>query len=432
MPSLRIPKLPAGLLLRRAALAYLITWVLSPLLAYDTFWRVLAVMAMGVWLALELRSARSVILRPSVPVLCALAYFAYTLITELVVPDAGQISRHFQPWIMLFFLMVGESFRRGREGDARFCFWVTLALLGVWSATTLRGLETIDAHVARTVVRSSAEAMELSEQGVGGFSLVYTALLCLPALLYLSLHPRSFLKPNWGRWRRRLAWTAVAGSGGLSGLLILQAGYAIALILMAIVLSVVVLVRSRRRLPFAISLCFAGLLAAAGTLMVQPALQSLQPLAAGTKYEAKLRDIRTSLQSDQSVGTVEGRMERYTRSLRLFVKNPALGTLTIDDVGKHSAILDRFAQYGALIGAMFLYLLGFVPWRMLRDPGVPIGLAVATLVAALGFPLLNNVFMSWGVALYLFPRGACVLMGLPLDRNQKHPRPLQRREAVHA
>ena len=44
MLKLRIPRLPQAVLLRRAALAYLIVWVLSPPLAYGTTWRVLAVL----------------------------------------------------------------------------------------------------------------------------------------------------------------------------------------------------------------------------------------------------------------------------------------------------------------------------------------------------------------------------------------------------
>ena len=46
---------------------------------------------------------------------------------------------------------------------------------------------------------------------------------------------------------------------------------------------------------------------------------------------------------------------------------------------------------------------------------------MAFLVVALVFPLLNNVFMSWGLILYVFSRGALAVMGLPLQRPRSSP-----------
>lgn len=65
MMKLRIPRLSAAVLLRRMALSYLIVWVLSPPLAYGASWRVLALMSMSIWLAVEFRSPRSVLIRPN-------------------------------------------------------------------------------------------------------------------------------------------------------------------------------------------------------------------------------------------------------------------------------------------------------------------------------------------------------------------------------
>jgi hypothetical protein len=146
-------------------------------------------------------------------------------------------------------------------------------------------------------------------------------------------------------------------------------------------------------------------------------LNVLQGAATGTEYSAKVRDIRDSLLDDQSTGTVEGRAERYIRSIKLFVENPVIGTLTFDDVGKHSAVLDRFAQYGFAFGLLFLALLIYVPIRMARSSRAPIGLALAFLMVAIGFPLSNNVFMSWGLVLYVFSGGAFAAMGVALDQG---------------
>ncbi len=138
-------------------------------------------------------------------------------------------------------------------------------------------------------------------------------------------------------------------------------------------------------------------------------------MAKGTEYEAKIRDFQESMVDGRSTGSVEARAERYERSLRLFLEHPLVGTLMFDDVGKHSAILDRFAQYGVVVGALFFFLIAYYPLRMLRNTRVPIGLGLSFAFVAIMFPMVNNVFMSWGLILYVFSRGALSVLGIPLE-----------------
>ena len=419
--DLRFWRWPLARLLRRAAVGYLVVWVLSPPLAYGQGWRIAALVATGVWLLLELRAARSVLLRPGWPVIGAFGFVLYTAGVEWTVPDSAGITYHFQVWIMLFFLLVGESLARGRDDDAQFYFWLVLLVLPVWSLATLRGIETISQDVARTISRSSAEARELSARGIGGYGFIYAVLLSLPFLYQLVLRARASGIGRAGWWRvgrGLLALNALVGS-----LLVIRAGYSIALALAVSALALVLLVRSRRPLPLAMSVSLSALLLVVLGSLVQPTLGMLQDVAAGTEYAAKVRDVRSSLAQGESTGTVDGRTERYERSLRLAMEHPVAGTLAFDPVGKHSAILDRFAQYGILVGLLFLGLLCYLPWRALRDRRVPVGLALAFLVMALGFPMLDTVFMAWGLLLFVFSRGAMAVMGIPLDRRRSPPVP---------
>lgn len=415
MLRLHIPRLPATVILRRAALAYLIVWVLSPPLGYGAVWRVLAVLAMLLWLALDTLAQRSILRKPNWPVLATVVYVLYTTFIEWLVPDAATINRQFQIWIMLFFLLVGESHRRGRSDEARFCFWVVLLVLPIWSLATLWGINTISDDVSRTISRSSQEARELAGQGIGGYGFVYTVVLCMPFLTQLALRREKKWDLGQTRWKKRAARFVVLSNFVLASLLVIRAGYSIALILSAFAVLSALLVQSRSSLPFAISLCFVGVLALAASVAVGPALRALEGVVAGTEYSTKVRDVRTLLEDDQSAGTVEGRVERYLRSLRLFSENPVIGTLSYDDIGKHSAILDRFAQYGLGFGLLFLALLVYVPLRVVRDSRVPIGLGLAFLIVAVGFPLLNPVIMSWGLILSVFSRGAFAYMGVAFE-----------------
>ena len=419
MLKLRIPRLTAAALMRRGALAYLIVWVLSPPLAYGTGWRVLAALAMLLWLALDTLAPRSVLRKPNWPVLGMVVFVLYSAFIEGLVPDSAGINQQFQIWIMLFFLLVGESHRRGRSDEAKFCFWVVLIVLPVWELATLWGISTIAADVSRTISRSSQEARELAGQGIGGYNFIYVVVLCLPFLAHLVFRPvsRKGRGQQQLRWQRRIIRLLIICNFVLSILVVIRAGYSIALILSAFAILSVLLVRSRRSIPLAMSLCLVGLLVLTAAIALQPALRALQGATSGTEYSAKVRDIQASLEDEKSTGSVEGRTERYIRSVHGFIENPVLGTLTFDEVGKHSAILDRFAQYGLGFGLLFLALLIHVPLRVARSSQVPIGLALAFLIVAVGFPLLNPVFMSWGLVLFVFSRGAFAFMGIAFKTN---------------
>ena len=418
MASLTIPRVATGMLLRRASLAYLIIWVLSPPLAYGNGWRALAALSMLLWIAVDTLSSRSVLRKPSWPVLACVVFVFYTLFIRWLTPDGTTINSQFQLWIMFFFLLVGESFRRGREGDARFCFWLILCVLPVWCFRTLWGLEELGGDVARTVTRSSDEARELLDQGVGGYALVYTAVLCLPFLAHLALRSPGAGKGTPTRWKRLAARWLIWGNFILVVLLVLRAGYSIALILSTFAIFSVILVGARSLLPMAMSIFAVALLAFLASVAYAPALKYLEGAVAGTEYASKFRDIRRSAEVGVSTGTVSMRTERYLRSLKLFIESPVAGTLTFYDVGKHSAVLDRFAQYGFLIGALFLTLLIHVPIRALLSREIPGGLAIGFLVAAAGFPFLNNIFMSWGLVLFIFSRGTFVMLGAGLEKGR--------------
>lgn len=421
MISLTIRRVPAANFLRRLPLAYLIIWVLSPPLAYGTGWRILAALAMLLWLAVDTLSPRSVLLRPSLPVLGCVLFVVYTVFIRWLVPDGTTINTQFQLWILFFFLLVGESFRRGNEGDARFCFWLILCVLPVWMLATLWGVQSIAGDAARTVVRSSDEARELMEQGVGGYTLVYGAVLCLPFLTYLAMRWRPAPDGTRAHWRPRVKRALIWVNFVLAILLVIRAGYTIALVLSALGVLSVLALGARSLLSLSLSLFLVGFLALFANLAFQPILNYLESAATGTEYSAKLRDVRTSVAEGEGTGTVVERTERYAQSLRQFVENPVVGTLNFYDTGKHSAILDRFAEYGLAFGLLFMLLLIHVPFRFLRSTRVPVGLAVGFLVVAVAFPFVNNVFMIWGLMLYVFSRGAFVAMGFPLGQERRQP-----------
>jgi hypothetical protein len=189
----------------------------------------------------------------------------------------------------------------------------------------------------------------------------------------------------------------------LAVVVVFMAGYAIAVILMTLGLATALLVdrfesKSVTRLA-ALVLVFVPL----AILFLPPMVSWITDASKGTMYERKVEDVMASLSTEQDVGTVAGRTDRYNRSIDLFVENPVQGVLSFRDIGKHSAILDRLARFGVFFGFMFLYCATFLPLRYMRRPkSLGFGMALSVAIVAIPFCFLNNVFPGFGYMLFLF------------------------------
>jgi hypothetical protein len=126
------------------------------------------------------------------------------------------------------------------------------------------------------------------------------------------------------------------------------------------------------------------------------------------------------MQEDSASGTLYDRIERYQRSFLLFVQNPIFGTMLSTDIGKHSQILDNFAQFGIVVGSMFVYFLIAVPIRYINRRGAEFGLAFAMLIVTLLYFGLNNAFMSAGPVLFIiFPVAANMIRSFQCWKPRK-------------
>ena len=73
-------------------------------------------------------------------------------------------------------------------------------------------------------------------------------------------------------------------------------------------------------------------------------------------------------------------------------------------MGKHSTVLDLFARWGVVVGAIFLYIATFIPRKYWRGSfSVPggFGLVLGALVATLAVLTLNKGVAATGAVLFL-------------------------------
>ena len=403
---LHIHHLSTAVKVQNAALIYLCIWTVAPPLAFGEEYRVAAVVAALIWGVTELTRKGNILANPTAPVLLCMAYLVYTLIVEASLGAGSYLDWHIQPAIMLFFLVVYESRRREIHTLAP-AFWWTLATLPVWLVLSLIGLREYG-HAARVFVRSSDEALELAEQGVGGYGLVYFALVLIPILVALTISRyRSNVRgiPKYLQLVQGRLPLLTGATLALAALFILRAQYSIAIYLGS--LAVASMVVTRRRAIAVLILCIPLAVVALQEDALYGTLELASSATQGTNVGKKVEDLMTSMQSDYAVGSVWDRLERYRRSIELFIESPLVGVLEFTNVGKHSSYLDRFARYGVVIGSLFAYLLLYLPVRMMRRMDAGFGMAFGVFVIALLFPLVNTVFMGFGSALFIMFPVAC-------------------------
>lgn len=413
---------------QNVAVAYVCLWATSPMLAFGTVYRLAAVAAVALWALLEMSRPGGIFSRPTVPIILALFFVAYTAVIETMLGSDQDFAWHIQPWIMLFFLIFYES-RRNDVRSMAPIFWVLIATLPIWYFTTFTAFDQYGTHTARMLTRSSEQARDLAAEGVGGYGLVYSIVVILPAIALMLLNHRRFLPLREPAWlaplsRIPLLFPALIVANLVLGMaLVVRAGFSIAIILMLI--SMVLSLAFKRRSPLMLTLLplFVVMAYLLGQIALVPLLETILPLTEGTPYYRKVLDVMETIESDQSQGTFNDRWVLYVRSFELFLQNPVFGVLSARDVGKHSAYLDTYARYGVLVGSIFVYLLTYLPVRMMRGMRDNFGLAFSVLAIMVLLPLVNDVFASLGVMLFIMVPVACDLVerartAAPLPRRK--------------
>lgn len=394
------------------AISYAAIWATAPVLQYGDIYRALVLLAAAIWVGLELLRPRNAISNPTWPVILSFVYIFYTGAVLFLFDGPSAVIGTLQTFILLFFLVIHQS-RRDDMMSLAPVFWIVLLTMPIWHLSTLAVLLGEDTRAARIGVRSGIEAQAFAAKGVGGYALVYGTLLGLPALTALAtkaLRVSRTSLPSPLRAVPAAPAILICANVATGFVLVLYSGFSIAAA--TLILATVSVLFMTDNHPIRLVVFFFGsvLVAFFATTLLQSALVLVLPLVEGTNYATKITDVLTSLRLEETVGTLSERTERYKRSLRLFLENPIIGTLSQRDVGKHSEILDTFAQFGVFVGAIASYLFFVVPVQALRRFGKSFAATFGTLLAVTMIFAFNNAFAAAGVALFIvFPVATCLL-----------------------
>lgn len=380
--------------IKLVCIMYISVWATAPILAYGTGYRILALLAIVVWSILELFEKRSVFLKPPPYVLVLFLFLLYTIPVSYLADGISGLNRNIQFYIMVFFLFVYTSYQRKSLEILKPVVYLNIILFTIWSIATYMALLQ-DSHISRTLIRSSEVAEQYSKSGVGGFSFIY-------ALLIYIIGVMALLKNRFEEKKKfSIASVFLIFSVVLAMLVVLKAEYSTAVILMVLSVSFFLFHTKSFQHNIIIFLVFILAYLVLKNYMVD-FLQFLLQYAEGTNYYFKLEDMITSLNTSDASGTAAERIERYFRSINIFLENPLVGIWSIENVGKHSLILDTFAQFGIFSGVALIYILFSIPYHILRTHKKNRKLALTVLFLIVALSSLNNVSMAYGFMFYLF------------------------------
>lgn len=361
-------------------------------MAYGLSYRIIAITSALLWVAIEFFRIDGVFRKINLRLILITFFVIYTSVVGYFSDGLEVIIGSIQLYIIFFYIIVHDSYQRRGFGKVEFVYILTLISMPIWLFLTYKGLLD-NARAARMLIRASAESKELAESGVGGFSLIYFAVAYFALLLGLVKY--SLIN------RVKIPFLIVINLIFLL-VVIIKAQYSTAVIILFLSIVLTLVISNKISIKSIIPLLVLMIIIAFMYLNLRTVLDIAQENLDGANYQMKIEDIRSSLDGN-NVDTVNDRVERYERSFMLFIENPILGTIERAPIGKHSLILDTFAQFGFVWGCALCYILLSIPIQNLKLSGGAFYIPLTIFFITICLMGLNNVAMSYGLVLYLIP-----------------------------
>ncbi|MCQ2446392.1 MAG: hypothetical protein MJ141_05895 [Clostridia bacterium] len=259
--------------------------------------------------------------------------------------------------IAVYLLFIGYLMNDWYEGDweaFRLIIPILLAVLAYWNFRSVAVLAT-DPNAARAVVRNDETALHYIKMGVGGYGMTYAQVCIAPAIVSWIL--RSF--------KKKPLFFAIGVIWAVSYYQYISlAGYSIAVAATVIGLIILLLYRRKETAPALVISLLLVLLLVYLIGYNEPFRNWLFRIFDGTKVAYKIRDITSTIETDETADSIYQRIKRYRASFQAILHYPIVGAWWKGGAGGHSAILDNFAQYGLFGGLMYIKMLYCVPNTM--------------------------------------------------------------------
>lgn len=338
-------------LLQKLCIFYVTLWSIAPPLQIDMPFRLAALGCVFVWFAIEMSNNFEFTKFE----LAAIAYAVEVIAVAYIRGGTGIILKQISIYMFVLLLIVNRCYGKDRWKELGNIHIVIILLLTVFNFITYSEL-TVNPEISRLLVRDTESLYTYYRKGVGGYSLIYPQ-ICIAAVGF-----------QWAASQfKKSKWKTCVGIVWIISLflLILEAGYSIAIVTFAISFIILALYRQKNPIP-AITIALALFILMLYAIMKSTALQNfLLEVFDGTAVTKKINDFISSINDAEAEGSIQARLIRYEKSFFGYLSSPIIGSLTEYVSGGHSAILDAFAVYG-LMGIVNLRIIISEQFKELR------------------------------------------------------------------
>lgn len=386
---------------------YIVAWMIAPPLAYDMIYRIMAISAALLWTLIQIFSPKidkyNSVMKQALSkyLICAITYGAALIFFDCVFKKYSIFSAFYNnitTYIFLFVGYIGGTYcKEERLEEIKKTFYFLLGLIVVFSITSLMRSEEfyLMTRSAGGEVDEAYNALarRAAMRGVGAFGFFALSAAFSPLVLWISYAYEGVRKLTL-----LLAFVIIEFG-------VISAGYTLALLISFFGICYTFIFKIKSKVIRVLFIFGATILLIFGNEILIGIYHFLQSIANGTMYANKVEDIFSFLLSGDSTGTFDSRLDRYLFSFTSIFKYPVFGSYILNgtnSIGSHSAILDPFAAYGWLIGAVWVYVLIAFPRKMstiISDK------KLSTLITLVLFftALFNRTPMMMGMFFFIAP-----------------------------
>lgn len=363
---------------------YIIAWCVSPPLAYGAIYRVIAIIAVAIVIFSSMGSTLPVLksrLNQCI-FLCLYMLLICFFTGESFVGKIGTFiilltSVSFALWNYRF----GNNLKK-----LEFLIIFAIALYCIWNTTTLIAVST-DGHIMRALVKNSDISVTCAKRGIGGYGYLYSVVAMLPIGIYMLRSKHNIII------RAIIVYFVISGF-----ILAYMSQYFIALILSTLIIPMIYFANKHTN-----GMNMSSYIIVFGVLLLvfsnlESILDFLINIVDIPSLNRKLIGMQNTLLYGGDVEDSEfgERYERYMRDLGLILRSPLFGAFKYSAVGKHSNILDFFAQYGIPLGIVYFKILfsSCTDWIKKKIPMASVVLWITFIIA-----LMNQLPLSAAVPL---------------------------------
>ncbi len=373
---------------------YIVVWTISPFMEIDLVYRLLGVACAGLWAFILILRQKPLLIETNTIV--ALVFLVAVVgVTYIETGKASGIIKQISYFMMVICFIICQYYKKQWD-ELKMIVPVVLILLTIFNFRTYFALLQ-DPSLARQLVRDDENMYQYLRQGIGGYSLIYPQVCVFPALLQWTI----------SAFNKNKLYFALGAVNICSFILVIfNAGYSIAIFTTAIGIFLLFFYRGNSAVKafFVALIIFVTIMYL--ILYVEEFRNWILDTFPSRAVHNKINDLIASAESGDASGSIAARLTRYMSSIRKIFIYPIIGALWRDGGGGHSAVLDTFAKYGLWGGAIYCFMIYFVPvsYKRKYENRYIRRTCNATLVAIMTVSILDSISYAFtGMMMLVLP-----------------------------